>query len=356
MKNLFIIILSLFIFYSCGSEDKKENTDQTSNVTQDSSLVVNQNRSETNETGISKSTDKNEVIYKFKKGDEYKYKMTSYSSQDQQVETDTLMKSSANQTVKYLFDMKILDVNSSGQCKISISVNSIELEGNYNGTTVYYNSLDQMSGEERAQFTDYETMANSKFIVTIEPSGRIASISEVDDILEKMMTLKDIQQELNEEEKKRAKHDLSEAAIRPLAQQLFRLTPADTVSPSEIWKHNYVSQISVFNIANTTQYTVDNFFYENGNLKANISARLDVNVEGERNFTKQGVNYSFDEPVITGKGKVVFNITKGIMERSETTTTVKLDMSVDALDASNVRQTAKRSDHSINTNIVELLK
>ena len=91
MKNLFIIILSLFIFYSCGPEEKKENTEQTSNVNQDSSLVVNQNRSETNETGISKSSDKNEVIYKFKKGDEYKYKMTSYSSQDQQVETDTLI-------------------------------------------------------------------------------------------------------------------------------------------------------------------------------------------------------------------------------------------------------------------------
>jgi uncharacterized protein YxeA len=357
MKNVLILLVLLLLAAACSTDDKKENIEKSD---EESSIVKGDNEEavEINSDESAASIDApkvNQVLYKFEAGDELKYRMTSYSTQEQYLETDTAMSSSAKQTVKYVFDMKVLDVSESGETDISLTINSIELDGNYNGTAVYYNSLDEMTDEERKEFADYETIANSQFQVQINSAGKIISLSNVEDILEKMMSLRGVEKELTAEEKENTKNELSDAALRPLAQQLFRLMPADTVNIDDTWKHNYVSQLSVFQIVNITEYKVDKFFNDDANLKADISAKLNVVVEGDRSFTQQGVEYNFDEPVITGKGNVVFNIDRGIMERSETTTTVRIDMTVKALDSSNLMQTAKRSDNSINTNIVELL-
>ncbi len=356
MKKTILIFTLMLLMTTCSTDDKKQGEQIA--VSDSSSSKKSEIASNTEDVIDEPALQKDEMVevkYKFKKGDKYQYRMTSYSSQDQSVVTDTTMSSSANQTVKYSFNLNVVEVQPDGKATISLKVNSIEVEGNYNGTNVYYNSLNDMTDEEKFEFADYEIISNSQFKVGVEPSGKVADIFDVDNILTKMMFIKKVEKQLSENEKNQAKRDLSESALRPLTQQLFRLMPADKVQQYDEWSHNYSSQLAVFNIVNTTLYSLDNFYSKNNFLKANISAKRNVKVEGDKSFTEQGVDYAFDEPNITGKGQVVFNVDKGIMERSETTTTVKMTMTIKAKDASNVMQTAKRSDNSVNTNIVELL-
>ena len=67
------------------------------------------------------------------------------------------------------------------------------------------------------------------------------------------------------------------------------------------------------------------------------------------------MNFLFDDPKISGGGTILFNIDKGLIIRSETSTTVEMGVQVDGKDAAQKMRHTLRKDLSKNKNIVELL-
>ncbi len=67
------------------------------------------------------------------------------------------------------------------------------------------------------------------------------------------------------------------------------------------------------------------------------------------------MDYVFDDPKLSGNGTILFNIDKGMIVRSETSTNVEMNVQFEGKDASQKMKKAKRKDYSVNKNIVELL-
>lgn len=341
-KSLFLLFIVALIISGCG---KKEN--EGGNPAGDGKVDT---------TGVLNTTKDNnpphdiKLTYQLKKGEHYSFRMTSVTSNSQSIIADSSMSQKMHRTITYLFDMNVDDVDSDNIMDIKINVKSIKLDADAGGQKLSYQSGNKLNEKDRQTFLEYEALINSPFTVRMDPQGEILEIYHVDRVANKLLDLQKIRDSVTSEQKKQLQQSISEGALKPMVQQIFRVLPKHQISIDSTWNFSQPSQLGVFTVQNITKYKLAGFEMKDDQRLALIEAGLDIVAKGKNKFTERGVDYDFKTPQADGTGKIYFNVAKGCIQYAKTKVSLKTSMTMKAQN-----KKATRNDMLETTNIIELL-
>ncbi|KAF0153623.1 MAG: hypothetical protein FD143_155 [Ignavibacteria bacterium] len=336
---LFVVVIIATVFISCGGKETK------------SGAAIQTDKLES----VSVGDDKIYLKYNFSKGEKFKYKLTTISSNDEIIEADSTIKSKGNQKLVYVFDCEVIDVDEDNIAELTLKVSDIKFNAEINGEKVSYSTSVKVSDEEKLKFMEYETISNTPYRARINQYGEVMEVSRIEKMVEKMNDMSPQKQNLTTEQKLQYAKQLGETAIRPITQMLFREMPKNNVGKDTSWSMQYPQQLGTLKIDNTAKYTVVDFVKAGDSKAAKINANLTAVVSGERKATENGVTYSFGEPKISGYGTIIFDYETGKLLKADTGTEMKMAMSIEGKDSMQKLRKTKRTTTSSNNNIVELL-
>lgn len=336
---LLVVCVLVTVFISCGGKETK------------SGATIQTDKLES----VSVGNDKIYLKYKFSKGETFKYRLTTVSTNDEVIEADSTMKSKGNQTLVYVFDCEVLDVDEDNVAELNLKVSDIKFSAEINGKKVSYSSSAKISNEEKLKFMEYETICNTPYRARINQFGEVMEVSRIEKMVEKMNEMSTQKQNLTTEQKLQYAKQLGETAIRPITQMIFREMTKNNVGKDSSWAMQYPQQMGTLRIDNTAKFTVLDFVKIGDSKAAKINANLSAVVSGNRKGVENGVTYTFGEPKISGYGTIVFDYENGKMIKADTGTEMKMTMSMEGKDSMGKLRKTKRATSSANKNIVELL-
>ncbi|MFZ5948985.1 MAG: DUF6263 family protein [Stygiobacter sp.] len=339
MKKYFLIVLVLFAVACSKNEKKEENKPiQTENLER-----------------ISIGNEKVNLNYKFEKGDKFKYSLTTKSQNEEIVVADSTMKSKADQTLKYIFDCEVIDVDEDKTAEISLVVSSINFDIDINGQKIHFDSNQKLKDEDKQKFLEYIVIHNTPFRARINQYGEVIEITRVEKMVDKMNSLSPQKQNLTTEQRSALAKQLGESAIRPITQMLFREFPHNEVGKDSSWEKRFPQPLGSMTMENIAKFTVVDFVKINGDKAAKISAQLSAKFSGKKEGTENGITYNFGEPKINGDGTILFDFENGKLIKADTGTKMEITLTMTGKDSLQKTRKTKRTTISTNRNIVELI-
>lgn len=346
MKPLFFALL-IFLFVA-GCADKKEDAVKTISQNPDTTGVLN--------TTKDNNPPKDVVLnYNLAKNDHYTYRLTTMSTSAQTMISDTTLSQVIKQNITYTFDMNVIDVDSDKLMDVKAIITDVLLHADANGQKYTYRTGDKLDSLGKMRYMEYEAIVNNPFYFRLDPKGEITEIYRVDKIINKFLELQHMKDSVTTEMKKQLQYNITDVALKPLLVQIFRTLPKNSVAKDSSWTNKYNSQLAVFQIENTAKYKLTDFEKNDENRYAVINAGLDIKSSGKNKVSERGVNYDFKNPEAMGNGKIYFNITRGVIEKSKTSTRLKMSMTMNVPQSPKGPMKATRNDVIESTNIVELL-
>lgn len=346
MKNIFLLLfISLFVF-GCG---KKEENKPAAAQSDTSSVLKT-----VPDNAPPKDVD---LVYMLKKDQHLSYKLTSTSSQIQSVVADSTLKQSAKQTVSYIVDMDVKDVDNDNVMDIKATIKWAKLDQEANGQKLAYESGKLKDPKEIARFVDYEAVLNNPFSFRMNSKGEILEVYRVDKIVDRYLEIQGLKDSVNTEQKRQFQGNISEGALKPLIQQVFRTLPKNKVAKDSTWHFDYPSRMGVFDIQNIAQYKLVNFekMQNNDNKLAVIEAGLKIVPKGKNKVSDRGIDYDFKNPEAQGSGTIYFNVSKGCVQNSKTSTKMKMSVTVKTAKGPKGPMKAVRNDDMETTNTLQLI-
>ncbi|MBU0559571.1 MAG: hypothetical protein KJ799_14890 [Bacteroidetes bacterium] len=337
-KYLLFGVLVLFVI-GCGNDKTNEKTDVTKGNEKAEEIVESVRP----------------IVYKFEKGKALNYKMTTILSNTQSIQADTLIKTEMIQNAVYLLELMPIDIGKDNVTILEVFVKSIKVDANINGESMKYNSALILSDRERKFFVDYESMKKKKFRITVNKSGKILNISNTKSIADEMLAIQDKAGSFTKEQMEQFIQELNSAVIRPFSEQLIRELGKEEMGINSSWEKKYNSMLAGFSIENSALFTLTGIENRNGKEIANISAQLSVTWKGQNQVSEQGVNYFFSDPDISGSGSLQFNLDDGLLEKSQTTMRMGMEVTMRSSDANQMPVTAVKKDMIVNSTIIEKL-
>lgn len=340
-----ILFLMMALLVSCSQKEEKRsapNLDKTKQI--DDKLLT------------APKADSFILKYKFKKNEKLEYRVTTISENNQLIEGDTVISTAAQQNVKYLINLLVKEIDSKKDAVINLTIQSIVSDGTVNGEKISYDSKYIFSTQERKIFAQYEAVKNKTFTVKVSEFGEILDIFNLQKIVDELINIQQQTGSLTIDQKQSLVNNFRDNAIRPLVQQLFRKFPSDPIGINSSWEEKYYTKFAMFNVENVAAYQVKNVELKNSDSLVTISAGLSINWTGNHEATDQGVKYYFYDPVVSGSGLVTFNKSRGLVAHTETSTSMELIIDMEGMDAAKNIIKGKRTDNTVNKNIVELLK
>ena len=295
------------------------------------------------------------IRYNFKKGAIYKYKITTLSSSSQTLVTDSVITTKANQRVEYRVKLVVDNVDSARTAKINILIESISVNGVMNGQEVSYDSKYILSTRERIMFAQYDAIKKKKYTIDITSNGQILKIYNTNAMVNELLSIQQQLGNVTSAQKQELQKNFSESALRPLSEQIFREFPSEKVAKNYSWSDSYYSQFALFQIENIANFQLVDILNSNNDSTLIFSAGLSINFIGEHTSSEQGMNFYFYDPVVSGSGTIKFDKSKGLITYSETSTKMEMETDINGIDQNQSPFTAKRTDNTTNTNIIELV-
>lgn len=299
--------------------------------------------------------EKVQLEYKFGKGDQFKYKLTTITTGEESIQTDSTIKSISSQNVSYIFDVEVIEVDEDKVAEMTVNISSLNVTANINGQTLKYDAKTEKSNEEKMKFLEFEAVYNAPFRARVNKFGEVIEISRLDKMIDKMNSMQPQKQILTPEQKSQLAKNLGDGALRPLMQFIFKEMPKNSVAKDSSWVKKYPGQAAVFQSDNTAKYTVLDFVEYNGDNAVKISADLSAVWSGNKKGEQNGVQFSFDDPKAGGGGIIIFNIEEGQLVKAETSTRLEIGVQIQAKDALQKTHKSYRKEITTNKNIVELL-
>lgn len=346
-KIIVLSSLSLFILVGCG-EKKDEPKEINEQIYQFDTTDLKLDKLPEEESSFS-------LIYKFKKGDKYSYRFSSISSNEQTIEIDSIVTGVAKQTITYLFDLNVIEVDNNGVADISINIKSIKLDADINGEKINFNTITPPDSMQKLEFTENYALTGNPFEVRVNSAGEIIEFSKVDRMVNGFLKLRDLQDSANVEDKNLLKNNFIQGMLRPLAQQLFRVLPSNPVAVDSSWSIvQPPMSVMVYQLQNENVFTISSFEKLNKDRIAVVDATIKSKISGDDKVTEGGVTYSFTKPKTSAEGKIYFNIDRGIIVKSRTKTEVTTNVKVEGMTPQGKQKTT-RKDKNTNTNLIELI-
>ena len=299
--------------------------------------------------------EKVDLLYKFEKGNKFRYKLTTILTSDESIKADSLMQVKTNQSDTYIIDFEVLDVDTDKIAELNATITSMNINVNNNGQQLSFDPSKAPNKEEQQNFWQYAIQYNTPFRARVNKYGEVIEVSRLEKMIEKLISLQPQQQTVTSEQKVKIARDLADQVVRPFTQLIFRQLPQKPVGKDSTWEKKYTSTMAVFNTNNTATFKVEDFIKVNDDNAVKLSINLSSVSEGENKGEQNGMKYNFEDPNISGNGSIIFNIDKGLLAKSETQTTVELIANLETKNALQKTVQSVRRDLSTNKNIVELL-
>ncbi|MCB0748565.1 MAG: hypothetical protein KDC90_13980 [Ignavibacteriae bacterium] len=344
MKIKIIAFLFLALLISCNQkEEKKEDTSINTELAEKPEPV------------------KEEIIgpkillsYKMKKGDTFKYKLITSSENSETIIADTTVSSLIKQTITYVFNFKVNNVSEIEGTELLTTISSIVAETNYNGQPIKYDSKYIYSTREKVQFVDYEAIKKVPFRIYVNNIGQVTKVDKIEKIINNILSIQQVPDTLSKATKEKMYMQIANGTLMPLTQQMFKVISEDEVGVNSTWELKFNSPLAVFNIENTAIFKITDFSFEKDTI-ANIASTLEMTVSGNNVAKENNLTYTFSNPKLDGKGVVKFNNSKGLVQFSESATSLEMSMLIEGYDNKNQRKTNTKNDYSKNKNTVQLL-
>jgi hypothetical protein len=238
--------------------------------------------------------------------------------------------------------------------ELECNISSIKLEAKGGNETITYES-GKADSASKAKFSDYEAMINSPFSIRVGKNGEILEIFKVDRVLNKYLKLKGFQDSVNAEQKNKLRSEITEGALRQLMMQVFRELPTNTIAKDSSWsKQQPPSQLLVFQTNNANIYKIADLEMLGEDKLAVIDAGLKTSFTGKNKVSQGGADFNFKTPVTSAEGKIYFNLTDGMIQKSRTRTKVDVYYEMEG-NTPQGRKKGSRAETIENVNILELL-
>lgn len=349
MKKLLsaLFVLVAFFFIACGDKNKEEipkidselyNYDSTGFKTE----PVNDNSTF-------------ELGYRFDKGEKILYRIVSISETAQKIVADTTITNNIKQEIIYLIEFEPKSAESDGTVEAEIKIVGLKLNANVNGEKMVFDAVNEKDTLKIQRYSEFASLWNNPFSIRFSKYGEISEIFRVDKISNKFLKLRNADT-VDVQTKNMVKDEMVNSMLKPLMGQLIRKVTNKVLAVDSTWSAPQPPvPMMVFQINYTNKYKVIGIEKFNDNRLAVVDAGMDYFVEGKPEYSDQGVDYKFNKPVSKGEGKIYFNISKGRIEKSKTTSTTSFSFTMEA-NTPQGRKKGKREEFVSNTNILELVK
>ncbi len=348
MKKLLALTILLFSFFiGCGKKDEPAKEEKTFSTAFDSSEI----KAVPITDGSISLVD---LKYGLTKGSEYHYRLTSITDDNQSIKADTSIAQNIKQALTYLLKLNVKDVDKDGVMEIEFTFTSVKLDATGNGKTFSYQSGNKLSGDDKKNYANYEAVINNPFTARVAPKGEIFEFFRTDRIANKIIELGGLRDSVSLEEKKMLQQQITEGALRPLLMQVFRKLPAQQVKKDSMWTlANPPAQMPFFEMTNTLNFKITGFEkYKESNLaviEAGLSSQYKISERAKQ------AKVSVNSPSYKGEGKIYFNLTRGLVEKSKTNNYLTIEMSMMAPARTGGLQKVTQRQYTKTTNILELL-
>ena len=351
MKKILMLLMMLVLVLTSCQKEKSEEEDKTST---DVTATFDTTSLET--TTIENDVQKPILLrYNFLPGETVKYRLTTISKTEQTVISDSTIYESFDQTLIFIINFKTLSLDQDSIAEIECTFTSINLNAKARGQEYKYQSGAQIDSAKRDQFAEYEALVNNPFNLRVSKLGSIIDIYKADKILNKFLEIKNLSDSVDAQQKVLAAQDLTSRNIKPLFTQIFREVPEKKIEIDSSWSYKRESlPVMVFQVDYENIYKLTNLELLGDDELAVITGSVKTKVNGEQNRTERGINYNFDKPISKASGKIYFNITKGIIQRSRTEASVQNGYTME-MPGPQGMQKATATEITTNTNVVELL-
>ncbi len=340
MNKILIVLLTLLLLISCGKneETKKE-------------IVAKEDKV------VEPVKEKGPVVqlrYRFKKGDKFSYKLQTKAISSEEISADTTIANEITQNATYRFNFLVKSIDEKNTANIEVRISSIVAETIFNEQSMKYDSKFIYSTRERAQFVDYESVKKVPFRISVNEIGQVVKVDNVNRIMRNILEIQKVPDTLSAKTKEKMKDNIANGSLMPLTQQIFKVVAEDEVGVDSTWQLKYDTPLGVFNVENTAVFRVTNLNFEQDTTAA-ITSNLFISVSGNNVVNKQGVRYTFSQPNLQAEGKLNYNYSRGLVEKSESNTKLEMAMFMEGVDANGNPINSTKRDMSNNTNIVTLL-
>lgn len=349
MLNKIIALSIIFLLFALSCGEKKDEPAQISEEAyqfDSTDLKLDKLEEEINTFSLK---------YKFKKGDKFSYRFTSISDNQQSLEMDTLITGNIKQTMTYLFDLNVLDVDNGGTADISITIRSIKLDADINGEKININTAVEPDSANKLEFTENYALTGIPFELRVNQKGEVIEFSKVDRLVNKFLELRELQDSASVEDKNMLRNEFIQGMLKPLAIQIFRPLPDGEVSIDSTWS---IAQppmnVMVYKVQGQQLFTISSIEKLDKDRVAVIDATIKSDITGQDKVSEGGVNYAFKKPSTSAEGKIFFNIDRGLILKSRTKTAVSTEVTVEGPTPKGMQKTV-RKDRNTSTNLLELL-
>ena len=319
MKKLLVILLAGLIIYGCGEKKKEENPAEQKNKFQYDTTDIKA-------VPVDNPNQEYYLRYRLDKGNTYNFRLTAISKDDQTISSkDTTMSQSIAQTMIYNLGLNVTDVDADSTMEIRTTINSIKVDGNASDQQFHFESGTTKDTADIRKYAQYESLVENPFFIRVSKYGELLDVYRADGIVNKLLEIRGYTDSLKSEEKTSLKNDITEGVLKPLISQIFRKLPENKVAKDSSWKlEQPATRLMVFEAHNTSIFKITGTEKLNGDIVADIQAGLKTNITGNNKITQQGVNYEFQNPQTFGGGKIYFNVTKGLVQKTKISTSITL--------------------------------
>lgn len=351
MKNIIALFLFFVALVGCG-----EKNDDTAVKKQKDKYAVDTSDIKTIPLNLQdKSYNLN---YSLEKNKTYQYRISTTSSEYQKISTsDTTFNETINQSTVYLAGLNLEDVDNDSMLEVNCKISSIKLDLRQlpSQNSITYESGVTPDSIVKERFPQYDALVNNEFSIRVSKYGEISDIFRVENILNKYLTAKGTADSVTSTEKDQLRMGIIEGILKPLVMQIFRQLPKNSVSVDSSWSFSQSPiPLIVFRSHNTTTYKLTGLEKSGYDKLAVIQAGLITKITGDNTLTKNGVLYVFKKPVTHAGGKIYFNLSQGIIQKSKTSTKINLSLSME-VQTPKGKQKGNKEEETTTTNTVELL-
>ena len=351
MKYTIITIILVAILFGCGEKNKETAVQETKDKYAFDTTDIKT-------TPLHESNTSYNLNYSLLKNKTYNYRITTISSDHQKiVAQDTTLNQTVQQSAIYLASLQLKDVDKDSILEINCNISSIKLDIQQ---LPGFNSISYESGVTpdsivKQRFAEYDALVNNEFSLRVSKYGEISDIFRVENIVNKYLNIKGTADSVNGTQRDQLKMEITEGVLKPLVIQIFRQLPKKSVAVDSTWSFSQPpTPLIVFQSQNTTTYKLKNLEKSNDEKLAVIEAGLITKISGNNTVSKGGVVYNFNKPVTHAEGKIYFNLSQGLIQKSKTSTKINLSFSME-MQTPKGKQKGNREEETTTTNVVELL-
>ncbi len=355
MNNfLFMILATSLTFTVINCSNKKEETKEL-NQPQDSisdgnlfEILPDMDHEVLNDVRF-------QLVYNFEEGKDFQYRLTTISTTERNVETDSLVIDRFEQKITRILHFKVLSLMNNDIANIECTISKVYVDVNLNNQKISYQSGVTSNPEQLKRFIEHEGLVDNPFHIRISKYGEILDISKVQNISNRYLELSGLEDSIRTEDKPVMEDDLKNNLLKPLIGQILRDFPKKKLGIDSTWEKVIEPEsMMIFKIHYTDHFRVDNIEKIGDKRIASIIVDATSYIEGDRAYTNNGVNYEFLDPLTNSKSNIYFDIDRGLIYRCMTQTDLKLSYKME-IPADNGTKFAKSNELITNTNIVELL-